>query len=120
MEILSLDHVQLAMPAGGEERARRFYADVLGLAEVLKPEPLRGRGGCWFEGGSVRVHLGIEVPFVPAKRAHPAFVVAALDEAEQRLTAAGAPVIPDESWPGVRRFYSEDPFGNRLEFLERP
>ena len=117
--IVGLDHVQLAAPKGSEEVARRFYGDLLGLPEVAKPEPLRGRGGVWFQAGAQQLHIGIEVPFEPARKAHPALRVlpADLDVVAQRLLAGGADVIWDENLPGVRRFYSEDPWGNRLEVL---
>ena len=113
----ALDHVQLAMPAGGEDAARRFYGGVLGLAEVAKPTPLVASGGVWFEPG---LHLGIETDFRPARKAHPALRMADLDGAAARLAAAGAGVEWDERWPGVRRLYTHDPFGNRLELLEPP
>jgi catechol 2,3-dioxygenase-like lactoylglutathione lyase family enzyme len=113
----ALDHVQVAMPAGGEEAARRFYAGVLGLAEVSKPAPMRATGGVWFEPG---IHLGVEADFRPAGKAHPGLRMADLDAAAARLQAAGADVEWDTRWPGVRRFYTHDPFGNRLELLEAP
>lgn len=109
-----LDHVQVAMPAGGEDAARGFYTGLLGLAEAPKPEPLRATGGVWFEGG---VHMGVEADFRPARKAHPGLSVADLDAVAARLTAAGADVEWDERLPGVRRFYTHDPFGNRLELL---
>ena len=118
MRIVGLDHVQLAMPAGREADARAFYSGVLGLAEVEKPEPLRSRGGCWFGGDGVAVHLGIEARFAPARKAHPAFLVADLDAAAARLAAAGAPVVPDVALPGVRRLYTADPFDNRIELIQ--
>ena len=113
----ALDHVQVAMPAGGEEAARRFYAGVLGLAEVAKPGPLQTTGGVWFEPG---LHLGVEAEFRPARKAHPGLRMADLDAAAARLEAAGAGVEWDTRRPGVRRFYTHDPFGNRLELLEAP
>ena len=116
--LIGVDHVQLAMPAGREEDARRFYAGVLGLIEVPKPAELAGRGGCWFASadGSVAVHLGVEDDFRPARKAHPAFVVDDLDGARARLANAGADVIEDDSID-VRRFYTADPFGNRIEII---
>jgi catechol 2,3-dioxygenase-like lactoylglutathione lyase family enzyme len=113
-----IDHVQLAMPPGAEEEAERFYAGVLGIPRVAKPEALAGRGGCWFAGGGVEVHLGVEEGFRPARKAHPAFVVDDLVELRERLVAAGADVRDDVPLEGRRRFHSADPFGNRLEFVE--
>jgi catechol 2,3-dioxygenase-like lactoylglutathione lyase family enzyme len=110
----TLDHVQVAMPPGGEEAARRFYAGLLGLAEIRKPEALEANGGVWFEPG---VHLGVEASFWPARKAHPGLRMADLDGVAARLEAAGADVEWDERLPGVRRFYTHDPFGNRLELL---
>jgi catechol 2,3-dioxygenase-like lactoylglutathione lyase family enzyme len=116
--LTALDHVQLALPAGEEAKARAFYEGVLGLSELTKPEPLQARGGCWFERGSVAVHLGVEAEFRPARKAHPAFVVSDLDALATNLTQAGYDAIWDESLlPIIRRFYAFDPFGNRLEFL---
>ena len=119
MRITGLDHVQLAMPAGGEELARGFYAGVVGLAEVGKPADLRGRGGCWFAGPGTAVHLGVEEAFAPAKKAHPAFRVADLDEAAAALEAGGCVVNRDHSVPEVRRLYTADPFGNRIELIQQ-
>jgi catechol 2,3-dioxygenase-like lactoylglutathione lyase family enzyme len=116
--IVGLDHVQLAMPPGGEEAARTFYGALLGLTEVLKPAPLAARGGCWFAGQGVHLHLGVENDFTPARKAHPAFLVTDLPGLQSRLMAAGVAVIPDDSLPGVQRFYAADPFGNRLELIE--
>ncbi len=110
----ALDHVQVAMPPGGEDAARRFYAGLLGLAEIGKPEALEANGGVWFEPG---VHLGVEASFSPARKAHPGLRTADLDGVAARLEAAGADVEWDERRPGVRRFYTHDPFGNRLELL---
>jgi catechol 2,3-dioxygenase-like lactoylglutathione lyase family enzyme len=106
-----LDHVQVAAPPGCEAQARRFYGDL--LAEVEKPEPLRGRGGVWFE----QLHVGVEEDFAPARKAHPALRAEDLDALAERLGAAGAPVQWDEALPGVRRFYTADPWGNRVEVL---
>ena len=118
MQIVGLDHVQLAMPAGGEDAARRFYAGVLGLTEVTKPAPLAPRGGCWFEAPGTVVHLGVEEDFSPARKAHPAFRVADLDEARRTLVAKGTPVTEDTSLPDVRRLYTADPFGNPIELIQ--
>ena len=117
--VVGLDHVQLAMPAGGEDEARRFYGALLGLREVVKPAPLAGRGGCWFEGPGTQIHLGIEADFVPARKAHPALRVADLDTCQQVLAAAGVQIVPDVTLPHVRRFYAADPFGNRIEFIQQ-
>ena len=116
--LLGVHHVQLAMPAAGEESARRFYGDVLGLEEVPKPQHLRARGGCWFRGTAVELHLGVEEPFRPARKAHTAFTVADLDQARARLQSAGHPIVEDTQLDAHRRFYTADPFGNRLEFIE--
>jgi predicted enzyme related to lactoylglutathione lyase len=114
-----LDHVQIAAPPGCEEAARRFFGELVGLAELEKPEPLRGRGGCWFALGERQLHVGVEEGFAPARKAHVALRLegAELDALAARLGAAGAPVLWDEALPGERRFYSEDPWGNRIEFL---
>jgi catechol 2,3-dioxygenase-like lactoylglutathione lyase family enzyme len=115
-----LDHVQLAAPPGCEDEARRFFGDLLGLEELEKPEPLRSRGGAWFTlGGGGQLHVGVEEPFRPARKAHPAFRLPApeLDELATRLAAAGESVEWDDSLPGLRRFYTADPWGNRLELL---
>lgn len=116
--ITGLDHVQLAMPPNQEDRAREFYGSLLGLMEVSKPEQLASRGGCWFQSGRVAVHLGVQQDFVPAKKAHPAFIVSDLDALRERLANAGYEVIVDTSVPGVKRVHSSDPFGNRLEFIQ--
>lgn len=118
MQIAGLHHVQLAIPAGGEDTARRFYAGVLGLAEVAKPPTLAGRGGCWFAGPGSVIHLGVEEPFAPAAKAHPAFRVADLAASRRALEAAGAPLVADDSLPSVRRLYTADPFGNRIELIQ--
>jgi catechol 2,3-dioxygenase-like lactoylglutathione lyase family enzyme len=120
VEYAAIDHVQLAMPAGEEDKARRFYADVLGLDEVPKPAGLAGRGGCWFTspGGEIHVHLGVDLEFRPARKAHPALAVRDIDALRHRLLDGGAEVIEDDAID-VRRFYTADPFGNRIEVVER-
>jgi catechol 2,3-dioxygenase-like lactoylglutathione lyase family enzyme len=117
--LLAIDHVQLAMPEGGEEAARQFFCDVLGLKEEEKPKALKGRGGCWFSAQNVRLHLGVEAEFNPACKAHPAFLVADLKEVIARLNEVGMPHEPDAPLPGVERIFIRDPFGNRIELLER-
>jgi catechol 2,3-dioxygenase-like lactoylglutathione lyase family enzyme len=117
--LLRIDHVQLAMPCGGEDRAREFYSGLLGIPEVPKPEALAKRGGCWFESGDLKVHLGVEAEFRAARKAHPAFLVRGLGGLVERLRAAGAEVIDDGLLPGHERVYVTDPFGNRLELVER-
>lgn len=116
--IHALDHVQLAMPPGEEEAARRFYVGVLGLTEVPKPAVLAGKGGVWFEGGSLRLHLGVEADFRPARKAHPAFLVQNLPALVRRLAEAGIPTAAADPLEGVERVHVSDPFGNRLELLE--
>ena len=116
--ILGLDHVQLAMPPGQEKSARQFYAGVLGLTELPKPANLAARGGAWFEGGRLKLHLGVEADFHPARKAHPALLVENLDALAAHLESSGVSVIPDELLEGYRRIYVSDPFGNRLELIE--
>jgi len=118
MTILIIDHVQLAMPTGGEAQARAFYGEVLGLSEVPKPATLAARGGAWFGNGTVQLHLGVESDFRPARKAHPALLVDDLDTLEAACRAAGFPPQRDHELPGYERFYVADPFGNRLEFLQ--
>jgi catechol 2,3-dioxygenase-like lactoylglutathione lyase family enzyme len=113
-----VDHVQLAMPPGGEDAARRFYAGVLGVPEVVKPEPLASRGGCWFERDGVKLHLGVETGFRPARKAHPALVVDGLDELRATLLDAGVAFTDDDTLAGYDRAYVDDPFGNRIELME--
>ncbi len=117
--ITSLDHVQLAAPVGSEPELRAYYVTVLGMREVPKPPVLAARGGCWFEAGGVRLHLGVEGDFRPAKKAHPGIRVTDIEAYGARLAEHGAAVLWDDGLSGHRRFYSEDPVGNRLEFLER-
>jgi len=116
--LLGIDHVQLAAPAGCEDAARDFYGRILGLPELSKPEALRNRGGCWFQCGTHQIHIGVDANFRPAKKSHPAIAVADLRELRQRFTAAGIAVQDDDAIPGARRFYAEDPWGNRLEFVQ--
>ncbi|MGQ0434135.1 MAG: VOC family protein [Microthrixaceae bacterium] len=118
MHLQAIDHVQLAMPAGGEDEARDFYAGLLGLPEVPKPPHLAARGGCWFESAAVKIHLGVDADFRPAKKAHPALLVSGLPELTATLTAAGVEVVDDDPLDGYDRIYAHDPFGNRLELLE--
>ena len=118
MPVLRIDHVQLAMPRGGEEKARTFYGRLLQIPEVPKPPELARRGGVWFEHGDLRVHLGVEADFRPALKAHPAFLVRDLGALVERLRAGGVEVIHDGAMPGYRRVYVTDPFGNRLELME--
>lgn len=119
MTILALDHVQLAMPAGREAEARAFYAGLLNLAEREKPPHLAKRGGCWFEQYDVRIHLGVDPDFRPAKKAHPAFLVDDFAPLCARLAAAGFAVRTEEPLPGFDRVYVDDPFGNRIELMQR-
>jgi catechol 2,3-dioxygenase-like lactoylglutathione lyase family enzyme len=118
--ITRFDHVQLAMPRGREESARSFYAGLLGMTELPKPPVLAIRGGCWFASGDAVLHLGVEEPFAPARKAHPALLLNDLDALEAALTAAGhACVRADGEIPGIRRFHTHDPFGNRVEFQQQ-
>jgi catechol 2,3-dioxygenase-like lactoylglutathione lyase family enzyme len=118
MRVCGIDHVQLAMPAGREDEARRFYGEVLGLPEQPKPPNLAGRGGCWFGTEGVMLHLGVEDGFRPAKKAHPALLVEDLAALVIRFGEAGIAVVHDEPLPGYDRVYVADPFGNRIELLE--
>jgi catechol 2,3-dioxygenase-like lactoylglutathione lyase family enzyme len=115
--IVGLDHVQLAAPPGCEEEARRFFGELHGLTEVVKPEPLDGRGGVWFALGGQQLHVGVEDEHRPALKAHPALAVRDLDSLAALLEAAGVPIEWDASLPGVRRFYAADPWGNRIELV---
>jgi catechol 2,3-dioxygenase-like lactoylglutathione lyase family enzyme len=116
--IKKIDHVQLAAPKGCEEAAREFFSGILGLTEVEKPEELKKRGGVWFEFGTFQVHIGVEEPFSPAKKAHPAFVVENIHELKTQLLKKGVHFTEDDHLPGAERIHVQDPFGNRLEFLE--
>jgi catechol 2,3-dioxygenase-like lactoylglutathione lyase family enzyme len=113
-----LHHVQLAIPPGGEQACRRFWGETLGMTELGKPPALAARGGCWFDGGGVEVHLGVEADFAPSRKAHPGILVAGLADLAARLEADGTTVTWDDQMPGYDRFYASDPFGNRLEFIE--
>jgi catechol 2,3-dioxygenase-like lactoylglutathione lyase family enzyme len=117
-QVTGMHHVQLAVPAGEEEACRRFWGELLGLAEVTKPPALLARGGCWFRGGELEVHLGVEADFSPARKAHPGILVDGLTGLAARLEAAGHAVTWDDKLSGYDRFHAFDPFGNRLEFLE--
>lgn len=117
MRVIAIEHVQLAMPVGREPDARRFYEGVLGIPEQPKPAALAARGGCWFESGALKVHLGVDPDFRPAKKAHAAFLVDDIAALRAQLERAGFPTREDEPLEGFARFYADDPFGNRLEFL---
>jgi catechol 2,3-dioxygenase-like lactoylglutathione lyase family enzyme len=114
----AIDHVQLAMPLGEEDAARRFYSGVLGMREVAKPTELAKRGGCWFESGSVQVHLGVENDFRPAKKAHPALKCVDYEGLIANLRSAGIEVTEVDDIPGIRRSHIHDPFGNRIELID--
>lgn len=113
-----IDHVQLAAPIKGENQAREFYKDKLGFVEVEKPVLLKKNGGVWFQAGNIHIHIGVEEPFVPAKKAHPAFQVKNIEAMKQYLAEKDVAFKADDRLPGANRFYVSDPFGNRLEFLE--
>ena len=116
--IQGIDHVQLAAPPGCEPQARWFFGEVLGMQELEKPEELARRGGCWFAAGDQQLHIGVENGFQPAKKAHPAFRVRYLISLKTRLNAYKIAFREDESKPEVKRIFVEDPWGNRLEFVE--
>jgi catechol 2,3-dioxygenase-like lactoylglutathione lyase family enzyme len=118
MRVKRIDHVQLAMPAGGEERARAFYGHALGIEEVPKPANLARRGGCWFERGDLKIHLGVEADFRPARKAHPALLVEDLPRLQKKLEELRYAVQGDEPLEGYHRIYVDDPFGNRIELME--
>ncbi|HTP54013.1 MAG TPA: VOC family protein [Thermoplasmata archaeon] len=115
-----LQHVQIAAPPGSELAARAFFVDLLGMTEVPKPPNLAKRGGIWLDLDGSQLHVGIDPAFRPAEKAHPAFEVDDLDALRRRLTDRGVATWEDEVYPGRRRFYARDPWGNRLEFLSRP
>ncbi len=118
MSVTGLDHIQLAMPKGRETDVRAFYEGLLGISEVAKPGALVQRGGCWFECGALKVHLGVEDDFRPARKAHPAFFVTDLDAMTTALARAGLRVTSDESLDGCARVHTADPFGNRIELIQ--
>lgn len=122
MDVLGIDHVQLAAPPGCEAQARAFYGELLGLTELQKPVALQAHGGVWFSAGAHQIHIGVEDAFSAARKAHPALLVAAgrLDALAERLAADAAPITWDAAIPGVRRCYTVDPWGNRLELVEAP
>jgi catechol 2,3-dioxygenase-like lactoylglutathione lyase family enzyme len=115
---VQLHHVQLAIPAGGEDECRAFWGEALGMTELTKPPVLAARGGCWFRGGGLEVHLGVEQGFTAARKAHPGILVKDLPGLAARFQTHGVEVTWDAAFPGFSRFYANDPFGNRLEFLE--
>jgi hypothetical protein len=114
----AIDHVQLAIPVGGENEARQFWCALLDFTELPKPESLAKRGGAWFKNGSVQVHVGVETPFAPAQKAHPAFLVSDLASLAARLSDSGYPVRWDTEIPNVIRCHVDDPFGNRVELIQ--
>jgi len=118
MLIQAIDHIQLAMPAGPEDIARRFYSGVLEIPEVTKPPHLAKRGGVWFERGALKIHLGVEPDFRPAKKAHPGLRVEDLKYLLTRLIAEGIEIVEAEPLPGFEHVYISDPFGNRIELLQ--
>ena len=118
MPIVGIDHVQLAMPAGCEQQARRFYGEVLGLPEKPKPADMAGRGGCWFESERVKIHLGVDKNFHAATKAHPGLLVSDLRAILERCRSQGCEGIDEASMPGCLRAFVHDPFGNRIELIE--
>lgn len=119
--ILDLDHVQVAVPPQAEEACRAFYVTLLGMPEIVKPQALAARSGIWVQAGSRQLHLGVEKDFQPARKAHPAFAVSHIDDLAERVARESHDVVWDnETIPGLRRFHTYDPFGNRLEFVESP
>ena len=118
VRVIGIEHVQLAMPPGEEQRARDFYCGLLGIPEISKPPELAQRGGAWFERHPLKIHLGVEADFRPARKAHPGLLVEDLKSLVQRLRGAGYPVIDDQPLEGYFRVYVSDPFGNRIELME--
>lgn len=114
----SIDHIQLAAPKDSEAIAKNFFNRILGLQEIEKPEALKKKGGVWFEFGNYQIHIGIEEPFAPAKKAHPAFEIENLEALKAHLTKSNVHFTADTDLPGANRIYIHDPFGNRIELLE--
>jgi len=119
MKILSIDHVQLAMPQGKEERARAYYVGLLGFVEIPKPAQLAGRGGAWFEAGAVKLHLGVQADFHPAQKAHPALLVDDLPALLERLAVNKITITHAVAFDGYERAHVHDPFGNRIELMQK-
>ena len=119
MTDLAIDHVQIAIPVGGEDSARGFYSELLGLTELPKPPEMAGRGGCWFQLGAHQLHVGVEADFRAAKKAHVALATDDLAGLRRRIKAAGHATKDDSPVDGRYRFFAEDPFGNRIEFMDR-
>jgi len=119
MPVVGIDHVQLAMPAGGEERARSFYRDLLGVPETPKPADLAQRGGCWFESGHVKIHLGVDPAFRAATKAHPGLLVTQLESLVEHCRRQGLQVIDAAPVGGCARVFLTDPFGNRIELMQQ-
>ncbi|MEK5067816.1 VOC family protein [Sporosarcina sp. FSL K6-1508] len=115
--LTGIDHIQIAAPSGSEDAARTFYGDLLGMEEISKPENLKRRGGCWFQCGLHEVHIGIQQDFMPAKKAHPGFTVNALEQLKIQLEEADYMISEEPPIEGRSRFFTHDPFGNRIEFL---
>ena len=113
-----LHHIQLAIPVGGEGESRKFWAGILSFSEAVKPSFLAARGGCWFRRGNIEIHLGTEPKFAPATRAHPGIIVTGIKDLADHLQRNGVATTWDGNFPGFERFYANDPFGNRLEFLQ--
>src|SRR5688500_274147 len=118
MKVYAIEHVQLAMPAGEEDKARAFYTGVLGITETAKPPHLARRGGVWFESGALKIHLGVDKDFRAAKKAHPALLVEGIGALIEKCRTAGYGVVTDEPLEGYTRIYVDDPFGNRIELME--
>lgn len=113
-----IDHIQIAAPPGCEPEARNFFGQILGLEEIEKPVPLRSRGGCWFKIGNKQLHIGVEQDFHPARKAHPAFSVDDIEHLFEKLSKTGIRCAWDDAVNARKRFYADDPWGNRLEFTE--